>query len=174
MDLPPFGESDDQAIAALLPAASKVIRNACRWHVWPVVTETLVLDGPGTDLLKLPTKRVSSITALSETQRGKGQSPVTVDVDDLEWSAAGLVWWHDRRCWTSRARGVSVTLAHGWAEYPEDLAQLAVGLASRSTANPLRLSQVAVGSRSESYGTGGGGVLYQDELAQLAPYRRIV
>lgn len=171
--LPPLAESTDPDIADLLVAASAVVRSWCRWHVWPEMSETLVLDGPGRDLLVLPTKRVSAITAVSETARGAGQSPVTVDPDaDLEWSADGLVWRHDRKCWTARARGVSVTFTHGLAELPEDVSQVAMSLASRSKSNPTRLVQVTVGSRSEAYGSTGGGVLYQDEMQVLAPYRR--
>lgn len=167
--LPPFSDSDESG------AISSLIRSWCRWHVWPAVTETLVLDGPGGSLLRLPSLNVSAVTSVSETQRGKGQSPVTVDVDDLEWSAAGLVWWHDRRCWTSRARGVSVTFTHGLAEFPEELATLTAGVVQRLSANPLRLAQITVGQRSESYGgTGSGSAMFlMDELAILAPYRRL-
>lgn len=174
MILPPLADSSDPATSELIEAASKVVRNACRWHVWPQVSETLTLDGPGGDLLMLPTKHVETITAVTVTPRGKGQSPVLVDVDDLEWSAAGLVWWHDRRCWTSRARGISVAMTHGLDQRPADLAQVTLSLAARSKSNPKRLTQIAVGSRSEAYGSAGGGVLYADELDQLAPYRRIV
>lgn len=167
--LPPFADTDEDG------AVSALIRSACRWHVWPAVTDTLVLDGSGSDLLRLPSLNVTAITAVSETERGAGKSPVTVDPADLEWSAAGLVWRHDRRCWTARARGVSVTFTHGLAELPEELATLAASVVQRLSANPLRLAQITVGQRSESYGsTGAGSALFlMDELQILAPYRRL-
>lgn len=166
--LPPFSDTDESG------SVSSLIRAACRWHVWPAVTETLVSDGPGSDLLRLPSLNVTAVTAVSETQRGKGQTPTTVAVDDLEWSAAGLVWRHDRACWTSRARGVSVTFTHGFDELPEELATLTAGVVQRLSANPLRLAQITVGQRSESYGGGGGSAMFlMDELAILAPYRRL-
>lgn len=185
-DLPPFAEvfqyealfgSAPAGVDQMLEAASALVRNACRWHVWPIVTETVTLDGPGRDMLSLPSLKVTAVTSVTETQRGKGATVATVDVDDLEWSAAGLVWRHDRRCWTSRARGVTVTFSHGWEAPPPEITQTVLAVAGRSRANPLRLTQMSVGQRSESYGGGNPGApggLLMDELDTLAPYRRIV
>lgn len=185
-DLPPFAEvfqyealfgSAPDGVDQMLLAASALVRSACRWHVWPVVTETLTLDGPGRDLLSLPTLKVTALTSVTETLRGKGQSPATVDLDDVEWSASGLVWRHDRSCWTSRARGITVSFSHGWSVPPDEIVQTVLAVAGRARANPLRLTQMSVGQRSESYGgasPGAPGGLLLDELATLAPYRRIV
>lgn len=154
-----------------LDAASQVIRNYCGWHIFPELTESLVLDGPGTPLLVLPTRRLLAVTALTETALGTGSSAVVVNVADLEISTRkGLVWHASRRCWTARASGIAITIRHGYPLPPPDVAQLAVSLASRLSANPQRLRRIQVGQRSEDYATD---MLLTAELAQLDAYRRI-
>jgi hypothetical protein len=143
------------------------------------VTETLVLDGFGGGVLLLPTLNLTAITALTETQRGVGQSPVTLTpATDLEWSAAGMVWRQDGRCWTRRARGISITITHGLDAPPAAVTQVVLNLAKRSLANPNRVSMMSVGSRSEQYAgsnsSRGPGGLYQDEMAELDPYKRML
>lgn len=166
--------SFDTASPASTPqdAAAALIRAYCHWHIWPRMTETVVCDGPGTDLLVLPTLMLTAVSAVTETRRGVGGAPVALNVaTDVDWSEAGLVWHVDRRRWTSKPRGVSVTFEHGYQNAPSQIVQLATALAARAASNPTRLKRMQVGQRSEDYETAG---LLQDEMAILAPYRRIV
>lgn len=161
-----------------LAGISAAIRRKCRWHIWPQVTETLVLDGPGTDVLVLPTKHLVAVTAVTEAQRRPGSTPVVLDVSLLDWSAVGLVnhpsaWspgaWRGWG-WTSRPRGITITITHGYEDQPDDLRQLVLALAKRSASNPGGLSSQQVGQRLESYTAG----MFQDERDMLNPYMRYI
>src|SRR5690606_21826214 len=92
----------DPRVQPLIDGATAAIRRYCGWHVAPVVTEEVILDGPGGRLLSFPTLRLVSIGALSED----GEAAV---VADLEWSELGNV---RKRCgrWTDCFRGVTATI----------------------------------------------------------------
>ena len=185
MTLPPFASVEDyervfgasDARTDLdLDAASTVIRGFCRWHIYPVVAESVVVDGVGGSVLMLPTQHLTAVTAVTETMRGVGQPPVTLNAGDLEWSAAGMVWRGDNRCWTTRARGVSITFTHGFVDPPADLVRLVLDHANRAASNPGgMLVSNQVGQRMQQYraGSGSSGFL-EDELAVLDAYRRRV
>lgn len=106
---PPLTEiSSDPATLA----AERAIREYCGWHIAPTVTETLTLDGPGGTLLRLPSMHVIDVAEVVD-----GGTPMT----DPEWSRDGMI---RARCWSTRFRGVKVTLDHGYDECPEDLAEV--------------------------------------------------
>lgn len=103
-------------------AACRAVRTYCGWHVAPSVTQTLVLDGPGGSLLMLPSLLVTDVAEVKNAG--------TV-VADPEWSAAGMVRAHR---WTTRFRGVEVTLTHGYEECPEDVLAVLTHMAEQSKA----------------------------------------
>lgn len=171
--LPSFTDTVTVSPELALDAATAEIRGYCGWHIWPSITEILVLDGTGTSVFRVPTMMLTAVTALTETNRGAGQLPITLDVSTLEWSHNGLVWhpmtpwgW-----WTARARGLAVTVTHGYGDVPADLVRLSTVLASRIAANPGGLKAVTAGARSEQYN---GSHLLLEEHAILDPYRRVV
>lgn len=183
MVLPPFADPGDYAITfgsytdrtqGDLEAASTAIRRYCRWRVWPNESEVFVLDGPGSPVLTVPSLNLTAVTSLSETARGSGQSPVVVDPADLEWSAAGFIRHSSGRCWTARARGISLTVTHGLVDVPEDLRRLVLDLAHRSAANPAGRSAIQVGQRMEQFRGGAPMGMLADELAIADTYRRVV
>lgn len=125
---PPSGTPDSWA------AAVEAIRGYCGWHIAPVVTEDVVLNGDGGDVLFLPTMRLVSLTAV--TSDGTAAT-------DLEWSESGMVRGHR---WSSKFRGIAATMTHGHDEWPPELAALAndiVKAASREgssmTSGPFRI-----------------------------------
>ena len=103
----------------------------------------------------------------------------TVPDDAYTWSAAGLVrrtggqngWTCGWGCWTSRLRGITVTLSHGYDVMPTDLDALIGGAAQRLVDNPHGLSQQAIGPFSESYGATGSGTFTASDIAILSSYR---
>ena len=116
-------------------AACAAVRLYCGWHIAPVVTETLTLDGPGGTLLRLPSARV--VNVLSVTNFG------TV-IDQPEWSSDGMIRAH---CWTERFRGVVVELTHGLDECPPDVLEVmkqmstpGAGAASSLTSGPFTMA----------------------------------
>jgi hypothetical protein len=178
--LPPLA-SADQWLAAqpegtvppdnlddMLAASSASIRRYCGWHVSPVVTMTLQLDGSGSYSQRLPSLRV--VDVLSLTNGG-----TDVDVATLEWSADGYMrmlgarsegaWygsassgWGWSYCggprWTSTLRGVVIELSHGFD--PEECGQLAalcITLTDRAMAAPHGyMTAETVGTTTISYG----------------------
>lgn len=119
---PPAGVDADRWESAV-----RSVREYCGWHIAPVVTETVVLDGPGCDILTLPTQRLVDIEDV--TNDG---SPVDVAGD---WSRAGIV----RGRWTNKFRGVTAVITHGYEDWPADLLGVLVDLTDDQKA---RVSQV--------------------------------
>lgn len=152
--------------------AEATVRAYCGWHVAPEVTETIVLDGPGSGVLLLPTLRVVSIASVTEA--GALLDPAT-----YAWSVAGFVrrdpdTWHVelQERWTSALRGIEVVLTHGYAEWPPELVGLLDGLAARVLAGPSVLRQVgAVAYATGVDGLPVGGSLTIVEQAALDAYR---
>lgn len=91
-------------------SACAAVRAYCRWHVAPAVTEALTLDGPGGDLMFLPTLRLTDLTSI--TNDGDV-------VSSPEWSTSGMV--RGAGCWTSKFRGVVAEVTHGYDECPAEV-----------------------------------------------------
>lgn len=100
--------ASDPETERLLDAAVKAVRTYCGWHVTPVQTATgLVIDGPGSRLLSLPTLQLVQLQSITE-------DGTTLDVDDLHCSAAGLVRKKSGRCWSRNYGSIVVTMQHGY------------------------------------------------------------
>lgn len=141
----------------LLMQAEQQVRDYCGWHIAPERTETLTLDGSGTSAMLLPTLRLTDLTAVTE-------DGVDVDLDTLEWSAAGII---RRWCaWTCRFRGVAVSITHGYEEVPADVAGVVRDIATRAKSSGGLKSQT-IGPFSETYETD----LLSTERAVLDRYK---
>lgn len=157
MSLPPLvyeAFSDDEALAA----ASERLRDHCGWHIAPVVTETITLDGPGGTLLLLPSLRVVDVHSV--TNDG-------VAVTDFEWSAKGWI----RGSWTSRARGIVVNLTHGFDDCPAAIRSIASRMARDGLGSRARRESAGVESVDWSPAAVGGVIdIPADAFTALAPY----
>lgn len=142
-------------IDEMLAAASAAIRRFCGWHVAPVLTQDLVLDGSGSPSQRLPSLRVVDVVSVSN-----GGSDI--DVTGLEWSADGFMrtsggssWWGSYGCgWTRQLRGVLATISHGF-EFADvgEVTALCCTLATRSLSAPQGyLTSESVGGTTVSYG----------------------
>ncbi|MBV7412296.1 hypothetical protein KRX56_06085 [Dermabacteraceae bacterium TAE3-ERU27] len=145
-------------------AAAAAIRAYCGWHVAPVLTETLTLDGNGTDTILLPSRQVCDI----HTVTVNGQA---LSADCYEWSAAGML----RRIggvWPERFRCLEVTLRHGFEDAVE-VAGIVEAYAARVRMDTSgAVSSQRAGTQYVSFGSGGGGLgLMAKEREILAPYR---
>lgn len=100
--------------------ARSVARRFCGWHVTPVLEDDeVMLDGPGSALLVLPTLRLVELTGVVE-------DGVTLDVAaDLFVSARGLVRKKSGACWSRNYGAIVVTMTHGYDEV--DAAAIAAG-----------------------------------------------
>ena len=150
-------------------AAQAAVRRECGWHVAPVITETLVLDGQGGKLLLLPTLRIVSVTKVVNAG---------VDVTDLVRSGprSGVLLLETG--WACAPGSVEVTLEHGFAaDEAADVAGLIVTLtkrASQGAAAGLTVRQ-NIGPAGQSLAIGKDGAtlgvpLLQSEKDLLRPY----
>lgn len=144
-------------------SASGAIRDLCGWHIAPVRTQTFVVDEPlGRPDVFLPTLRLVEITAVQV-------DGVDLTVDELaalDWSSQGYLSRGLGWRWPTRRRSVEITVRHGYARTPPNVAQVCMALAGRMASTPAGLARRQVGQRSEEYLRG----LHESELATLAPY----
>jgi len=142
-----------------LDAANESVRSFCGWHVAPVITQTLRLDGSGGHTLLLPSRRLLNV--VSCTSDG-------VDVlNRIDPSTAGMVQLRDGR-WSSRLGGVTITIEHGHETAP-DVAGVIASAAARGPM-PAGIAQQSVGPASVRYGSVAIPLL-AEEKATLEPYR---
>ncbi len=121
---PPAGVDADRWESAV-----RSLRDYCGWHIAPVVTEEVILDGPGCGILTLPTQRLVGIENVTNDGR-------PVEVASSDWSRTGIV----RGSWTGSFRGVMAVITHGYEDWPADLLGVLVELATES--GQARVSQV--------------------------------
>lgn len=166
--LPPLASSGEIAqwmpgvsdAEARVGAASASIRRYCGWHIAPVLTQTLVLDGPGGYRLMLPTLNLVDVLEFSQ-----GGSPY--QVASLQWSHKGYM----EGCFGYQLRGITITIEHGYEAVP-DLAQLVCDLASRASVVPVAVNREQAGSVSVSYREPGLMLHERDALALYKLPRR--
>ena len=124
--------------AATVKAAGESVRRLCGWHIAPSVTETIVLDSPGGDVLWLPSRHVTAVESVRDLT---GVQPV--DLTGWRWSAAGMLSGK----FPAGFRVVEVTLTHGFDSCPPDLLPVVVDRTRR------RVMAESLGARSVTYGT---------------------
>ncbi|MFB7671675.1 hypothetical protein ACFC26_09680 [Kitasatospora purpeofusca] len=201
MTLPPLATAADLAAALqrqLDPAqadlairrASARVRRFTGQTLSFVSQETAELEG-GTQTLQLPQRPLVL----------DGQNPLTVvelaDFSGIEYQAVqdrdytrigneltrGYPWYGQRTrlggwpfnrtlgVWTMRVR---VTYSHGYAEVPDDIADVVLDLASMNLTNPQNLRQEAIDDYSRTFAseTIGNAQLSRDHKLALRPYKR--
>ena len=152
----PLASTPSGVDEAAWDAACATVRAFCGWHVAPSVTQPMTVDGPGGSMLLLPTLHLTNVTSV--TNDGTA-------VTDPEWSEAGMV----RGAWSTKFRGVTLSMTHGYELCPDDVALVAQALALRVQANPESAVRVQRGPFSDQYEAGNG--LTAFEKATLDRYR---
>lgn len=107
-----------------LQRAYAAVRTYCLWHVTPVKSEVVTLDGSGDIWLGLPTRNLVTLTSVVE-------DGVTLNVADLVPSQSGRILIKkplnnaESKPWSSKYRSITVTMTHGFVTAPDfDLAVL--------------------------------------------------
>lgn len=157
----------DPRVKPLLDGATAGVRRYCGWHVAPQVDTTVTLDGPGGNLLLLPSLHVTAVTSVKV--RG-----VELDPDGFEWSEKGML----RRlggCWPTRFRSIEVTLTHGFEVAP-DVVQIIQQVCANAIASPMgatreQAGQISIAWATTAPGVSGGMSLLDRDLAILDMYR---
>lgn len=167
-------KADDSRVTDALAAVSRSIRRRAGWHIFPVVTDhTLVLDGPGGDVLSLPTLKLVKLTTLTDAGTVIDVNPGASSGVDVS-RETGLVKKVGGGAWTSRYGQIIVTMDHGEEEVP-DLANLCIKLAARGLASPMGATREQAGSLSVNWsmttqGVAAGIVPSADERALMDSY----
>lgn len=136
----PLATAPDGVDADAWAAANAAVRAYCGWHVAPVITETVTLDGSGTNLMFLPTLRLVDLVSILND----GEA-----VSDPGWSAAGIV----RGAWTDKFRGVVAEMEHGFEECPAEILAVLTELATSEL--PGSATSLASGPYRVGFGSDG-------------------
>ena len=158
----------DPRVTPVIEAASEAVRRYCRWHVSPMVEETVILDGTGGKVLQLPSQHVVEVLEL----RIGG---VLVDPGQYSWSRVGLIELH------SGAGGflhnfplmfgvVEVTMVHGFHTAP-DLSAIASQVARFALASPMGRTREQAGQIAVSWGSSSGMAFSDSAREMMKPYR---
>lgn len=166
----PLIDTDDLTVATddQVVLASARVRSYCRWHVFPSLTETLTLDGPGQPFVMLPSMYVTDVASVTE-------DGVLVDASLYEWSQTGQLWRAGR--WTGHFRGLAVEFTHGYDVVPDAVRDVVIAVAKRLPVGMSGVTQESAGGVSRLYGgiLGGAAALSETftalERTELAPYR---
>lgn len=150
-----------------LNAANQAIRTECGWHVAPIITEELVLDGAGGKNLLVPSLRIREVVIA----RSDGRD-VT---DQVKFSRrAGVLTLASG--WSCDIGSIELTIRHGFeAEEVPNIAALIVTLTKRAASSGAFVQQ-SIGPASAKVATGRDGAalgvpLLESERETLAPYR---
>lgn len=102
-------DAGDEETQRILDRSLTEVRRWCGWHVTPTLAVTVTVDGPGGQLLRLPTLQVVELNTVTD-------DGVQVDPADLEWSRIGLVCKKNGANWSHRLSGITVSMTHGFDE----------------------------------------------------------
>jgi hypothetical protein len=152
----------------LIRGAVAGIRRHCGWHVSPSRTESVVLDGHGGPVERLPSLHVTEVGEVRDA------GAVLTYRADYRWSAMGLLK-RTRGSFSPHFRDVEVTFTHGHDDVP-DLVGLVHSVVSRAMASPMGATREQAGTMSVSWattapGVSGGLVLLASELSMLSTFK---
>lgn len=172
------GDTPPDNIQDLLDAASSSIRRYCGWHISPVVTEDVTVDGSGGRTLSLPTLQLLDVTGITEQwSTGTGYAYAT---GEIQWSRNGYLQKGAGGLWTAALRGVTATIKHGFETADVgDLSQMVITMAARGIASPYGTTQETVGavtvrmSTSSASGGSAGGIAIDSAQADYLDLYRV-
>jgi hypothetical protein len=202
------GVSDPDALPPILPpdavidpafwnrAANAAVRAYCGWHVAPVITETLTLDGNGGTMLLLPTQRIVDVvsafigdTEVTEDLRFSERSGVIGlglgygywTSNPRTWEGWGYPSWQGGLCVFPNVLGIlTITMTHGYdLEDVPNVAEVIASVQARAQNVPAGVVMQAVGPASVRYAENSAGASYSGqatplmstEIGMLAPYK---
>lgn len=166
-----MGRAEKPATQQMLSAASQVVRDFCRWHVYPQIACEWTGEGSG-KLVELPALSISSVTSVTETRNGTASA---LSDAQYEWSQQGMIRRAQFMEWPSEWRSVTVAYTAGYPSLVEAAKQVVAQLADNALAAPAGISSERAGNVELSYnsvgGMSGGMAIGAREATILAPYR---
>lgn len=114
--------SDDPEVERMVDAALVTARRYCGWAVTPVIVDDAVtLDGPGSRILTLPTRKLVTLTSISENGTPLSLSSLSVTPGGgpgatsrpaaVRKDTSGRSGW-----WGDRYQSIDVVMTHGYSE----------------------------------------------------------
>ncbi|EYT56032.1 hypothetical protein H490_0103925 [Leucobacter sp. UCD-THU] len=155
---------------ALARSATGAVRDHCGWRVAKTAEETFTLTARSRTLLAVPSLHLVEVITL--TERGR---PLIAGID-FDWDENGILE-RIRGTWSSKRRGITVHVRHGYEQCPEGIGQSIATAVARGTLTPVGnvVSETTLGA-SLSFGRGPGGtaagiMFLPHELARLDAHR---
>lgn len=99
----------DSETQRMLNAALAALRQYCGWHVTPVISDTMTIDGNGLTDITIPTLQIASLTSV--TVGGTALDLATVDQSN---EAPGVLHLNNWTFWTEGVGNVTIELSHGF------------------------------------------------------------
>lgn len=115
--------TSDPEVERMLEAALVTARRYCGWAVTPVVTDdAITLDGPGSRILVLPTRRLITLTSISENGVSLNLASLSVTPGGLPGATTRPAavrkssggWWGNWR--GGDYQSIDVVMTHGYTE----------------------------------------------------------
>lgn len=107
-------QASSEQVELMLQAALVVCRRRTGWHVSPVISEELTLDGPESRVLWLPSQKVVSVISVAE-------NGTPLNVSTVNWSRATNRHAAMRKrgggFWTGEYGGIEIEMEHGFSEF---------------------------------------------------------
>lgn len=138
--------ADDPRLLFALRAASRRFRGAVRHPVTLVEDDAIKLDGNGREAILLPVWPTTVVTSVHL------DGALLADGTDYEWSHDGILRRLGCHMWPNRLRCLAVVYSHGWAEVPEDIAEVVLDQARIIDAVKPGVQSKAVGGQSVTFG----------------------
>jgi hypothetical protein len=139
-----FTDADAYTAQLMIDGAAEAVIEYCGWHIAPIVTETLTVDGTGLHVQTLPTLNLVWLNSIAE-------HGVALDITRIDFSANGLLEKRSGQCWTRRRRGVVTEVMHGYESTPRWVATLIYAVAGRAFNSPPGVLNEAAGGESIEY-----------------------
>ena len=154
-----------------LEAANAEVRRYCGWHIAPVVTEQLVLDGSGGNILLLPTQKLVSLNSvfIEDEEIPLDRFHYSPDRGTLDYSG----WFWPR----FPVGSIRLNMTHGYdLDDVPDVVAVISAVATRARTTPAGVVSQTVAGASVSYATDRTGAaltvgLLGSEAATLNPFR---
>lgn len=164
--------TSETALAAIaLDSASEVVRSYTNLTLDATASDTVTLDGSGTQVLWLPESPVTAVASVTLYSGGDSEELLVEGIDnDYVWHEAGRLYRPDGVCWPSEPQSVTVVYSYGNSTIPADIRLVALQVAARVFALGPVVTESA-GGYSATYATDAMGGLSPSEMRVLDRHR---
>lgn len=167
-----FDAAEQVQAAALLDAATALIKAEADQTIEQVANDSVALDGTGGRRVVLPEWPVTSVASVTV------DGDALVFADDYQWTVRGVLL-RVGAVWPCDIGNIAVVYTHGYPATPPVLSTVCVEMSARAWSTPASgaVTQESIGSYSVSYDTAGEAVtgleLKESERRVVADFGRV-